>query len=43
MNDYNYNSYDDMAYETDAYAYYWDLSDLEEADNDNSIKNKKYL
>lgn len=40
MNDYDYNSYDDMAYDTDAYAYYWDLI---ESDYDNSVKNKKYL
>ena len=38
MNDCDYSSYDDMAYDTD--AYYWDL---EESDYDNSVKNKKYV
>lgn len=40
MNDCGNNSYNDMSYDTDAYAYYMELV---ESDYDNSVKNKKYL
>lgn len=42
MNDCGYNSYNDMAYDTERteYAYYLDLV---ESDYNNSVKNKKYL
>ena len=42
MNDHNYNSYNDMSYDTEGveYAYYLDLV---ESDYNNSVKNKKYV
>jgi hypothetical protein len=44
MNDYGYNSHNDMAYDTNSYAdVYSDYCDLVESDYENSVKNKKYL